>query len=80
MGRIALSVHQGRYRYTDHGADQQLVRGVADQELEEAIASGEIIEDYPENYKGPACLILGWTLRGRPLHIVCSVKLVVCHR
>jgi hypothetical protein len=41
------------------------------QELREAIAIGEIIEDYPTDKYGPSCLVFGVTLARRPLHIQC---------
>jgi hypothetical protein len=77
MAQIARAVATGQYRYTVHGAQQQIARGIHRNELEEAIASGEIIEDYPQNHYDPACLIPGWTLAGRPLHVVCSVQSIV---
>jgi hypothetical protein len=39
----------------------------------EAILSGDIIEEYPEDKYGPSCLILGKTKMGRPLHVQCSL-------
>ena len=41
------------------------------EKIREAIAHGEIIEDYPDDKYGPNCLILGFTLEQRPLHIQC---------
>lgn len=41
-------------------------------ELLEALASGEIIEHYPDDQPYPSCLILGRALSGRPLHVVCA--------
>lgn len=41
-------------------------------EVEEAIESGEVIEDYPDDKYGPSCLVFGRTLAGRPLQIQCS--------
>ena len=29
-------------------------------------------EDYPDDKYGPSCLVLGFTRKGRPLHIQCS--------
>lgn len=40
--------------------------------MKEAIANGEVIEDYPEDKYGPTCLILGFTQAGRALHVQCS--------
>ena len=77
MSLIVSAVRQGQYQFTVHGAGKQIDRLITDQEIEEVMVNGEIIEDYQEHYLGPACLILGWTSHGRPLHIVCSAKPVV---
>jgi hypothetical protein len=74
MAQIAHAIASGRYRYTIHGAQQRIARSIHGDEVEDAIASGEIIEDYPQYHYGPACLILGRTRAGRPLHILCSLR------
>ena len=40
--------------------------------IEEAVHHGEIIEDYPDDPRGPSCLVFGITQAGRPLHVVCG--------
>jgi hypothetical protein len=41
--------------------------------MEQAVSMrSEVIEDYPEDKYGPSCLILGFTVYGRPLHVQCS--------
>lgn len=42
-------------------------------EVDRVVAAGEIIEDYPEDARGPSCLMLG-SGEGRPIHVVCSPK------
>lgn len=74
MVAIAQAVAQGTYRYTLHGAQQRIARRISGAEIEEAIASGVIIEDYPGHRYGPAALILGRTSQNRPLHVLCSVR------
>jgi hypothetical protein len=77
MASIARAVAEGSYRYTVHGARQRIERRLAGDEIEAAIESGEIIEDYPEHHYGPCCLILGFTSSGKALHLVCSCRSVV---
>ncbi len=60
-----------------HGAQQRIGRKISGVEVEEAIARGTIIEDYPQQHHGPAALILGRTGQDRPLHILCSVRPIV---
>jgi hypothetical protein len=50
MAAISQSVMRGVYRYTAHGARQRLERRLTREEIEEAVQSGEIIEDYPEHH------------------------------
>ncbi len=43
-------------------------------EVEEAIKTGEVIEDYQEDVRGHSCLMLGNTSQGRTIHVVCAPK------
>jgi len=47
-----------------------LIRRISVAEVRQAIASGEVIEDYPDDKYGPSCLISGFTQAERPLHII----------
>ena len=47
-------------------------RGISREEIQQAIDSGEVIEDYPNDKYGPSCLILGYTQAGRALHMQCT--------
>ena len=69
---IRAKIRRGRFEFSKHAADQVLQREISVQEVREAIANGEVIEDYPDDKYGPSCLILGFTRDRRPLHIQCS--------
>lgn len=45
---------------------------ITDQEVYEAISSGEVIETYYDDKPYPSVLIFGMTKTNRPLHIVCA--------
>jgi hypothetical protein len=45
---------------------------ILDYEVYEAVCSGEIIEEYPEDRPYPSILIFGKTKADRPLHILCA--------
>jgi len=70
--RIRAKVAAGEFEFSQHAVDQSIVRYINLGEVEEAIASGDMIEDYPEDKYGPSCLVLGFTRAGRPLHVQCS--------
>lgn len=48
------------------------MRGIRVQEVIEAITTGQVIEDYPDDKYGPSCLISGLTQANRNIHIQCS--------
>ena len=70
--QILAKIQAGQFEFSKHAVDRSILRVVSVQEMHEAIANGEIIEDYPDDKYGPSCLILGFTQAGRPLHIQCS--------
>jgi hypothetical protein len=70
---IRDKVRRRRYEFSRHAVDQSMLRGISVAEVEEALLSrSEVIEDYPDDKRGPTCLILGLTNAGRPLHIQVS--------
>lgn len=42
------------------------------EEALEALNSGEVVEEYPDDQPYPSCLVLGRTSTDRALHIVCA--------
>jgi hypothetical protein len=69
---IREKIVSGDFEFSQHAVDQSILRRIRVQELREAIAAGEVIEDYPNDKYGPSCLILGFTAAGRPIHVQCS--------
>jgi len=61
-----------RFEFSKHAVDQLMLREITVQEVREAIATGEVIEDYPDDKYGPSCLISGTTRKQRPIHVHCS--------
>jgi hypothetical protein len=72
IDEICEKIAAGQFEYSKHAVDQSILRRIAVQEVREAVATAEIIEDYPNDKYGPSCLILGFTSVQRPLHIQCS--------
>ena len=71
MAEIKNAILGGNYRFSIHARRQMSDRRITLEEVEEAISSGEVIENYPEDKYRPSCLILGFTSSFRPLHIQC---------
>lgn len=55
---------------TIHAAKRLEQRGISLREVMNCIKSGEIIEQYPDDYPYPSCLILGNFATAKPLHAV----------
>lgn len=55
---------------SEHFLDMLIKRGVTLSQVKAGIASGKVIEQYPDDYPHPSALILGYTNDGKPLHIV----------
>lgn len=72
LKNIQQKFHNELVEFSKHAVDQSIIRDISVQEVYQAIAGGEIIEDYPNDKYGPSCLILGKTNKGRILHIHCS--------
>ncbi len=66
------NITRGQFEFSQHAVDQNVVRHISVQERREAVAVGEVIEDYPDDKYGPSCLVFGVTLARRPVHIQCS--------
>ena len=72
IDEIRVKFAQDQFEFSKHAVDQTILRNIAVQEIREAIETGEVIEDYPEDKYGPSCLVNGMTRQGRPIHIHCS--------
>lgn len=62
----------GAIRWTRHVLKRLLQRGISQASVIQAILNGEIIEQYPDDYPFPSCLLLGNTAAGTALHVVCG--------
>lgn len=69
---IRARVRAGNVRITQHAHQEMVEEDIALDDVFEAIADAEILEDYPGHRRGPCCLLGGLTQQGRPLHVVCT--------
>ena len=59
---------------TQHALLRFKQRNISYEDIKYIIKNGEIIEEYPEDYPFPSCLIFGLTDRKTSLHTVVGVK------
>lgn len=59
---------------TQHFQTRCKERGISFKDIKHTIATGEIVEMYPEDYPNPSCLVLGLTLTKKPLHVIVGIE------
>lgn len=69
---IRQKVADESFEFSKHAVDQSIRRQIQVQDVRDAIANGQVIEDYPKDKYGASCLISGLTQAQRPLHVQCS--------
>lgn len=55
---------------TLHAAKRLEQRGILIKDIISCISNGEIIEQYPDDYPYPSCLVLGLSVKNKFLHVV----------
>lgn len=56
--------------WTTHVRQKMFEQSITEQDVFQCIAKGEIIEDYPEDFPHPSCLIYGFDVNERIIHVV----------
>jgi Domain of unknown function (DUF4258) len=79
LDEICKALSSQHYRISGHAADEMLADDVEEPQVIHATLTGEIIEDYPNAFPCPACLILGRTPEGIALHAVWAFDPAACY-
>lgn len=56
--------------WSKHCLERMGERDISRADVKNCISSGEIIEDYPDDFPNPSCLVFGMALNGKVLHVV----------
>lgn len=65
-------VRTGKIRWTNHCIVRLFQRNISQEDIENALLNGEIIEEYENDYPYPSCLVYGINLNSQVLHVVCG--------
>ena len=57
-------------KWAKHCLERMQERDIGINDVESCLQTGEIIEDYPDDFPHPSCLIFGYTAENKVLHIV----------
>lgn len=58
--------------FSNHALERIRQRGIKQRDIKNCIMSGEIIEQYPDDFPFPSCLIYGVDANKKILHVVAS--------
>lgn len=58
--------------FSNHALERIRQRGIKIKDIELCVLSGEIIEQYPDDFPFPSCLIFGTGIDNKILHVVVS--------
>ena len=62
-------LNQGKIKWTGHSLEKMGERDISIAEVKACIMNGEVIEDYPDDYPFPSCLIFCMVSEGRVIHV-----------
>ena len=76
LQRVRQAVRAGAYVLTTHAEQDRETDGITTGEIEEALGSEdiELLEDYPDDPRGPSALSLGFDRSGHPLHALIGMS------
>lgn len=73
LNKISAKIKAKQYEFSKHALDQSIIRGIRTSEVKYAFStSSQLVEDYPNDKYGPSCLLLGYTIDNKAIHIHCS--------
>ena len=61
---------ESKVLWTQHCLQRMQERDISRADVKNGIATGEIIEDYPDDFPHPSCLIFGYTINDKIIHVV----------
>ena len=73
LKRIRQLVQDDQYRLTRHARDESRVRQISVRDIEDAIASGQVIETHIDDWDFVCYLIAGERFNGDVIHIACKI-------
>ena len=64
------NISDSNIKWAKHCFERMQERDISINDVESCLQTGEIIEDYPDDFPHPSCLIFGYTKKNKILHIV----------
>ncbi|MCM1282746.1 MAG: DUF4258 domain-containing protein [Muribaculaceae bacterium] len=68
--QVIYHASESNIKWAKHCLERMQERDISIDDVESCLEEGEIIEDYPDDFPHPSCLIFGHTKKHKVLHIV----------
>ena len=72
LNKLREYYRQEKVIITIHAQERLRQRGIKAKDVRNCVMTGEIIEQYPDDFPFPSCLTFGKTINGKILHVVAS--------
>ena len=66
-------MHTFKNKWYKHALERMQERDITRTDVKNCIMYGEIIEDYPDDFPHPSCLVFGYTVNKKVIHAVISL-------
>ena len=73
LAEIRQGLADGRFEFSRHAFKRAIERNISDLEIRQVSRAAKLIEYYPEDKYSPSCLLLGYSEKGRALHLQVSL-------
>lgn len=61
---------QSKIKWSAHCLERMQERDISRADVKNCLENGEIIEDYPDDFPHPSCLVFGYTVNNKVIHVV----------
>lgn len=69
---IRAEITAQTYELSVHADDERLADHLLLTQVEHVLLHCQHLEDYPDDPRGESCFVVGFTLEGIPVHVVCG--------
>lgn len=67
---IRTLCNQSKIKWSTHCLERMQERDICRTDVKNCISRGEVIEDYPNDFPHPSCLVFGHTVNNKVIHVV----------
>lgn len=70
LAELKHYIEAGAIKWSVHCLERMQERDISRNDVKNCILCGEIIEDYPDDFPHPSCMIFGMTVEEKVIHVV----------